>query len=66
MTAEHYCQGRKETSPYNVYEVVQSFEMQAGEIAPWFGKPGGGIQYVLNDGRTFQDLLDSGIIKKVN
>lgn len=58
--------GTKETSPYNVYEVVESFNMQEGTIAPWFGKPGGGIQYVLNDGRSFQDLINAGIIRKVN
>lgn len=35
-----------ENKPYNVYEVIKPIEVQAGKIAPWFGEPGGGIQYM--------------------
>ncbi|EIM80409.1 uncharacterized protein STEHIDRAFT_68064, partial [Stereum hirsutum FP-91666 SS1] len=31
---------------YHVYEVVKAFDVVQGPIAPWFGQPGGGSQYV--------------------
>ena len=34
--------------PYNIYEIINPIEVQAGKIASWFGEPGGGIQYELN------------------
>lgn len=33
---------------YFVYEVLRSFEVNAGPIAPWFFQTGGGTQYQLN------------------
>ncbi len=34
--------------PYHVYEIIKDIEkVKAGTTAPWFGKPGGGIQYEL-------------------
>lgn len=35
-------------SDYHVYCVQQSFRVDAGPAAPWFGQPGLGKQYVLN------------------
>ena len=34
-----------ETQPYTLYEVLKPFEVKSGEIAPWFGQTGKGIQY---------------------
>lgn len=34
-------------SSYNKYEVLKELPVKQGTIAPWFGQPGGGIQYQL-------------------
>jgi RHS repeat-associated protein len=52
-----------EVKPYHIYEVVKPVDGLGGEIAPWFGQPGGGTQYKLN--QTIQELLDGGYIKEV-
>jgi hypothetical protein len=36
----------KPSAEYHRYKVVKKFEVEAGEIAPAFEQPGGGIQYV--------------------
>jgi hypothetical protein len=33
---------------YTDYQVAKSFRVDAGPIAPWFGQPGGGIQFQLD------------------
>jgi Tuberculosis necrotizing toxin len=33
---------------YHEYRVLKSFSVDAGPIAPWFGQPGGGLQYQLD------------------
>lgn len=52
-----------ERKPYNIYEVLKPVEVESGEIAPWFGSPGGGIQYVFN--RPIIELIEAGILKRV-
>lgn len=52
-----------EAKPYNVYEVVKPIDALGGEIAPWFNQPGGGLQFKL--GKTIQELLDGGYIRRV-
>jgi hypothetical protein len=52
-----------ETKPYNVYEVVQPVEVQGGEVAPWFGQPGGGIQYEFSD--SIENLVNAGVLRRV-
>ena len=32
------------SAPYSVFQVAKPFEVQAGQVAPWFGMPGGGVQ----------------------
>ena len=49
--------------PYSVFEVIKPMKVKAGEIAPWFNEPGGGIQYLLPD--IIDELLDAGIIRRV-
>ncbi len=51
-----------ELRPLHSYEVVKPFEVDAGAVAPWFGQPGGGIQYRLGT-NTVQDLIDSGHLR---
>ncbi|WP_124949928.1 glycohydrolase toxin TNT-related protein [Sulfuriferula thiophila] len=48
-------------APLTTYQVVEPIEVQAGTAAPWFGQPGGGVQYELPN--TIQQLLDSGQLK---
>src|SRR5690625_6002718 len=31
--------------PYEKYEVIKEFEVKTGEVAPWFGENGKGIQH---------------------
>lgn len=45
-----------------ILQVQQSVEALAGRVAPWFGQIGGGMQYLLLDGRVDQ-LIRDGIIK---
>ena len=47
---------------YHKYEIVEPFEVQAGKIAEWFGRPGGGIQYYLGELEVYNDKL--GIMEK--
>ena len=49
--------------PYSVFEVVKPINVKAGEIAPWFDEPGGGIQYLLPD--TVDELLDAGVLRRI-
>ena len=37
----------KMSGEYHVYEVVTAISAEESFIAPWFGQPGGGIQYRL-------------------
>ncbi|MBS5988058.1 TNT domain-containing protein, partial [Clostridium sp.] len=52
-----------ENKSYNVYEVIKPIEVQAGKIAPWFGEPGGGIQYELS--LSVKKLIEDGFIRRV-
>ena len=52
-----------EQKPYNIYEVVKPVEVNSGEIAPWFGEPGGGIQYEFS--QPISELIKAGILKRV-
>jgi len=49
--------------PYNVYEVVKPVEVQAGEIAPWFDQPGGGLQYEFS--KPINELIEDGTLRRV-
>lgn len=51
-----------ELRPPNSYEVLQPFEAGAGRAAPWFGQPGGGLQFDLGK-MTVQDLIDAGVLR---
>jgi Tuberculosis necrotizing toxin len=53
-------------SQYTMYEVLKPLPVQSGKIAPWFGQPGGGTQYVLKEGLTVQKLIDDKIIRKID
>ncbi len=46
------------SKPYNVYKVVKPIDIMEGKIAPWFGQPGGGIQFFFNE--SIWDLINRG------
>ncbi|MGH4029293.1 TNT domain-containing protein [Actinomycetota bacterium Odt1-20B] len=46
-------------------EVEKYGNIQGGKIAPWFGQPGGGTQYLLPKGIDVQWLLDNKYIVEV-
>ena len=49
--------------PLRTFQVMKPFEVDSGEVAPWFNQPGGGLQY-----RTpvnLNTLLKRGIIQEI-
>lgn len=50
-------------SKYRVYEVAKPIEVEAGPIAPAFGKLGGGTQYVLP--KPASELVKDEVLKEV-
>ncbi|TEA14089.1 hypothetical protein C8034_v003506 [Colletotrichum sidae] len=52
--------------PYNyyVYAVARSLVVQAGPIAPWFGQPGLGLQFLLS--ASLSDLVQHGVLTRVD
>lgn len=50
-------------APYRQYEVVGDLEVRGDIAAPWFGQPGGGVQYELPS--SVGDLISRGILKPV-
>ena len=48
---------------YNAYEVVKPINVQSSTVAPFYGQPGGGIQYRSN--LNILDLLKGGYIKPI-
>nr|WP_242628780.1 hemagglutinin repeat-containing protein [Xanthomonas oryzae] len=51
-------------APYRQYEVVKPIPgVNSGNAAPWFGKPGGGVQYQLP--MSIDDLLVNGFIRLI-
>jgi hypothetical protein len=49
---------------YHVYRLTQPLTVLAGPIAPWFGQPGQGVQYMLYN-TTIMALVDSGVLERV-
>ncbi len=49
--------------PYHTYVVQKPLKVLPGKIAPWFGQPGGGIQYKLS--KPIAKLLIKGISKEL-
>ena len=48
-------------TPYRTFEVVKSFEVTAGQTAPWFNQPGMGLQF--NTDIPIKQLIDEGYLK---
>jgi len=54
-----------QNAPYRRYEVIRPIpKVNSGTAGPWFGKPGGGVQYQLP--MSIDELVNKGFIKPVN
>ncbi|WP_155802510.1 DUF637 domain-containing protein [Halothiobacillus neapolitanus] len=53
-----------ETRPLRTFEVIRPLDVRAGEIAPAFGQPGLGTQFVTD--RPVRDLLREGFLRSVD
>lgn len=48
---------------YSVFEVKKPFDVQAGPAAPYYGQPGGGVQYYV-PGTTTKQLMNDGHLER--
>ena len=48
---------------YYVFEVIKELNVEKSLVLPWFGQPGGGVQFRFN--APLQKLLDDKIIRQV-
>ena len=51
------------SKPYHAYVVQKPVKVLSGEIAPWFGQPGGGIQYKFF--KSIKKLIKKGVIREI-
>ncbi len=51
------------TNIYERYEVVKPISVQAGPAAPFYGQPGGGMQYQTP--QTIQKLILEGYLRLI-
>ncbi|CAO4176400.1 hypothetical protein CFFPNG_02771 [Methylorubrum aminovorans] len=51
--------------PYHSYVVLKPLPVEAGPSTPWFGQPGGGMQYKLLEEASVRDLIDQGFLRKI-
>ena len=49
--------------PLVTFEVLKPLEVEAGTIAPWYGEPGGGVQYRTRS--TVRQLVDEGYLRRL-
>ena len=49
---------------YHRYRVIKEFDVEAGEIAPAFEQPGGGVQYIIK-GKDIQTLIYEGYLVEI-
>lgn len=50
---------------YHVFKVLKPFTVQAGIAAPWFGQPGGGLQY-RSPTMNADQLIRGGFVQPLN
>lgn len=51
---------------YHLYKVVHRFEVRAGLVAPFYGQPGNGLQYVLDSGDSVANHIANGDLVRLN
>ena len=52
------------TANYHVFEVTKPLPILKSAVAPWFGQPGGGIQYFTN-GISIDYLIEFGFLRQI-
>jgi len=52
------------TNTYNAYEILKPFPVQSGITAPFYGQPGGGVQYYSPNMNVLQ-LTNQGYIRPI-
>ena len=57
-------QWQQPSAEYHCYKVVKKFEVEAGEIAPAFEQPGGGIQFFTGK-QNIQKLIDDKFLIEI-
>ena len=60
--ADGFWQGFNE-APYHTYRVRAPLPVLAGRIAPWFGEPGGGIQFLVD--ASVGELVAMGVLERL-
>ena len=50
-------------APYRTYRVRAPLPVLAGRIAPWFGEPGGGIQFLVD--ASVLELVEMGVLERL-
>ena len=50
---------------YHIYNVLKSFEVEGGPIAPWFGQPGLGAQFYVGATGNILKLIEDGYLERV-
>lgn len=53
-----------EKGGYAIFKINKPINVQSGRIAPWFGQPGGGIQYQFY--KKIKDLIGDGFINVID
>lgn len=48
----------------NILEVLKPLAVKSGKVAPAFGQPGGGVQYLTSD--SVRQLIKDGYLKEEN
>jgi hypothetical protein len=51
------------SKPFKKYRVLISFEVEEGQVIPWFNEPGMGIQYKFSE--TIDKLKQNGFIEEI-
>ncbi|KAK4140119.1 uncharacterized protein C8A04DRAFT_32409 [Dichotomopilus funicola] len=51
---------------YHVYTVIKPLRVLSGRIEPWFGQPGDGVQYKLDDDITVWSLVEDRYLQPEN
>ncbi len=59
-----------DNADYYVYRITSPLEVESGKIAPWFGREGGGVQFVKykenGEMYTINELIEEGAIELVS
>lgn len=52
-----------ENRPYSAFEILKPLNVRVGQIAPAYGQPGLGLQFVTD--RPISELLKDGFLRRV-